>query len=289
MVGTRTFWDKAERPRAGEVPERAVGRPSRSQAAGAAPGIRAVVADGGPRAPGVVRMPRRMQLPEGQAGSKDREASEGAFGNRTQGVRREMRMLKAGLAVAAMVTAGCSTADIAGSSAGSVLVGVQVSGEAADTAFALFINSDTTRYSLTTGATRSFSAAEGTHTLHLKEIAENCAVSGDNPRSVTVGALQTVPVTFDVACTDNGQVKVTIATTGDDQDDMYTLAFDDDFRTVLVGPTQFMVLSLPARTYSVALRDIASNCGVVGANPVTVTVTHGATAETGFQVACSKR
>jgi hypothetical protein len=200
-----------------------------------------------------------------------------------------MRMLKAGLAVAAMVAAGCSTADITGSTAGSIQVGVQVSGQEVDTTFSLYINTDTVAYTLTPGATRSFSAAEGTHTLHLKGVAGNCSVSGDNPRSVTVGALQTVPVTFNVACTDNGNVKVTIATTGEDQDDMYTLAFDTDFRTVLVGPSQFVVVALPVKTYSVSLRDVASNCAVTSPNPVPVTVTHGATAETGFQIACTKR
>lgn len=198
-------------------------------------------------------------------------------------------MLKAGLAVVAMVAAGCSTADITGSTPGSMVVGVQVSGEQVDTAFSLYVNTDTVAYPLTTGATMSFAAPEGTHSLHLKGIAGNCTVSGENPRSVTVGPLQTVPVTFDVVCTDNGDVKVTIATTGEDQDDMYTLAFDTDYRTVLVGPSQFVIVSLPVKTYSVSLRDVASNCAVTSPNPVSVTVTHGATAETGFQIACTKR
>jgi hypothetical protein len=204
-----------------------------------------------------------------------------------------MRMLKAGLvaaaAVAAAAVAACSTANVTGATGGSIVVGVQASGEAVDTAFSLYINADTTRYPLTIGATRSFSAQEGTHTVHLKDVAANCTVAGDNPRSVTVGALQTVNVTFEVACTNNGDVKVTIATTGEDQDDMYTLAFDDTYRTMLVGPSQFVILSLPVRTYSVSLRDVASNCAVTSPNPVSVTVTKTAMAETGFQVACRKR
>jgi hypothetical protein len=200
-----------------------------------------------------------------------------------------MRMLKAGLAVAAMVAAGCSTASVVGSTAGSIEVGVRVSGEVVDTAFSLFINADTTAYALTTGATRSFSAAEGTHQLYLKGVASNCTVSGDNPRSVVVGALEVVSVRFDVACTNNGNAKVTIATTGEDQDDMYTLAFDTDYRTILVGPSQFVMVSLPVKTYSVALRDVATNCSVTSPNPVAMTVTTTATAEAGFQVACRKR
>ena len=200
-----------------------------------------------------------------------------------------MGMLRAGLAVVVAVAAGCSTADVVGSTAGSIVVGARVSGEAVDTAFSLFINADTTAWALTTGATKSFSAQEGTHTLHLKGVADNCTVSGDNPRSVVVGALQEVSVTFDVGCKANGDVKVTISTTGEDQDDMYTLAFDTDYRTMLVGPSQFVVLSLPAKTYSVSLRDVASNCSVTTPNPVSVTVERGKSTETGFQVACRKK
>jgi len=200
-----------------------------------------------------------------------------------------MRKLKAGLAGAAAVVAACSGAEVVGSEGGSILVGVQASGEVVDTTFALLINADTTRYTITTGATRRFSAQEGTHTLQLDDVASNCSVNGDNPRSVTVGTLQTVNVTFDVYCTMNGDVKVTIATSGEDQDDMYTLAFDDDFRTMLVGPNQFVLVSLPVKTYSVSLRDVASNCTVTSPNPVEVTLTPGTTAETGFQVTCTKR
>lgn len=194
-----------------------------------------------------------------------------------------------GLAVAALVAAGCSSAEVIGASGGSMVVAVRATGEAVDTAFTLYINTDTTGYAVTTGATRSFSAQEGTHSLHLKGVESNCTVAGDNPRSVPVGAYETVSVTFDVSCTDNAELKVTISTTGDDQDDMYTLAFDGDYRTMLVGPSQFVLVSLPLRTYSVSLRDVASNCAVTSPNPVEVALAKGTTVETGFQVACRKR
>jgi len=204
-------------------------------------------------------------------------------------MRRGTGLLRAGLAVSVAVAAACSTANVVGAKGGSIEVGARVSGEDVDTAFTLFINNDTTAYPLTTGATRSFSALEGTHRLELKGVAGNCVVAGDNPRTVTVGSLQVVPVTFEVSCSANGEAKVTIATTGEDQDDMYTLAFDTDFRTLLVGPSQFVIVSLPARTYSVSLRDVATNCTVTSPNPVSVTVPKRARVEAGFQVACRKR
>ncbi len=202
---------------------------------------------------------------------------------------RELRRLAGGVAVAAMVVAGCSSAEVIGAAGGSMVVAVRATGEAVDTAFTLYINTDTTGYAVTTGAARSFSAQEGTHSLHLKGVEGNCTVAGDNPRSVVVGAYEIVNVTFDVSCTDNAELKVTISTTGEDQDDMYTLAFDGDYRTMLVGPSQFVLVSLPLRTYSVSLRDVASNCSVTSPNPVEVTLAKGKTVETGFQVACRKR
>lgn len=198
-------------------------------------------------------------------------------------------MLIVGLSLAAVAVAGCSTAELVGAAGGSMVVAVRVSGEAVDTSFTVYINQDTTGYAVTAGASRTFSAQEGVHTVRLDGVAANCALSGENPRSVSVGAYQAVDVTFDVACTNNAELKVTITTTGEDQDDMYTLAFDTDVRTMLVGPSQFVLVSLPVKTWSVSLRDVASNCAVTSPNPVEVTLAYGTRAETGFQVACTKR
>ncbi len=43
--------------------------------------------------------------------------------------------------------------------------------------------------------------APGDYSVTLSSVADNCAVSGDNPRTVTVAASQTVTATFNVACT----------------------------------------------------------------------------------------
>ncbi|HET6578921.1 MAG TPA: hypothetical protein VFG66_11385 [Gemmatimonadales bacterium] len=52
----------------------------------------------------------------------------------------------------------------------------------------------------------------GGHTIRLGSTAANCAVTGANPRAVTVAAGATVRVTFDVSCTATaGSLEVTIA------------------------------------------------------------------------------
>jgi len=199
-----------------------------------------------------------------------------------------MRVPRRGLLVGALIVVGCGTELVVAETSGMSVV-VQASGESVDSAFTLDINPDTTTHALTAGVALNFTVTEGTYSLHLLDVAENCTLRGDNPRTVEVEAGELVSVTFQVDCTAGGQVKVTVATTGEDRDDMYTLAFDTDFRTVLVGPNQFVMVSLPIAMYSLALRDVASNCTVAGANPVTVEVKAGAVAETGFSVSCVAR
>jgi Big-like domain-containing protein len=40
----------------------------------------------------------------------------------------------------------------------------------------------------------------GNHTVHLREVAANCAVSGDNPRTISVTAGETTTINFAVTC-----------------------------------------------------------------------------------------
>ena len=66
--------------------------------------------------------------------------------------------------------------------------------------------------------------AAGTHAITLGGLAANCAVAGDNPRSVDVGAGATAAVTIAVTCAPPtpppapGGIGVTTQTSGPDQD-----------------------------------------------------------------------
>lgn len=197
-----------------------------------------------------------------------------------------MQVPKTALAAAVVIACvACGTKGVVAPTS-AMYVLVQATGEAVDTAYGLRVNTDTTTHPLVAGVTSSFSVGVGTFTLDLVGVADNCTVQGDNPRTVEVTEGQVVNVTFQVTCTANGSLKVTIATTGTDRDDMYTLAFDNDARTMLVGPNQFVVVSLPIGRHSVALRDVAANCTVQGDNPVQVDVVGGQTVSAGFSVSC---
>ena len=197
----------------------------------------------------------------------------------------EMRVARLGLVVAAGFTIACASS-VFTVTAGAVRVTVSATGESRDTIFTVTVGTDTASYQTHADSVLWFTLEEGSYGIRLTNVADNCSVEGDNPREVDVTAGQEVLVAFAVACATNGYAKVTIATTGVDMDDMYTLAFNGDFRRVLVGPMQFVTVSLPVGAYSVELTGVAANCTVAGDNPVSFAVSAEALAEASFSVAC---
>ena len=194
--------------------------------------------------------------------------------------------VRAGVVGAAAFALACSLSVTSETTVGSVRFSVSAAGEARDTAFLLTIDADTTSYEVYADSVWTFSASEGTHSFELGGVADNCSVQGDNPRSVEVVAGRESDASFGVTCTLNGSAKVTIATTGDDIDDMYTLDFNSGLLTVPVGPNQFVTLSLPVGGYVVALSGVANNCTVSGDNPIPMEVTAEGTATASFAIAC---
>jgi Tol biopolymer transport system component len=84
-----------------------------------------------------------------------------------------------------------------------------------------------------------------------------------------------------------GSIEVTATTTGSSQDpDGYTVSVDGGAAQALGINGTLTVSEVTAGDRSVALGGVAANCTVAGANPRTVTVSAGATAELTFAVTC---
>lgn len=195
-----------------------------------------------------------------------------------------------GLGLLAVLTAGlvavaCSQS-ISVTASGYLTVHVNVTGTEQDTTFTVTVDGGTS-YPVTVGQDASFQVNDSTHTLVLGNVASNCTVQSANPQTAQVTADATETVTFNVACTTNGEVAVTTSTTGQNQDDQYLLTFNNDYYTAYMGPQQTLTVSLPVGTYSLELTDVASNCAVQGANPVTVTLVQDSLSTASFQVACT--
>jgi Tol biopolymer transport system component len=129
----------------------------------------------------------------------------------------------------------------------------------------------------------------GDHVVLLGGVAANCTVAGDNPRTVAVAAGSTASTTFSVACVaETGDLEVSAATTGDDQDDAYTVSVDGGAAQAIDANGTLTFPDLTPGDYEVTLGDIAANC-VTSNNPRTVAVAAGGTASTTFDVACTSQ
>ena len=132
----------------------------------------------------------------------------------------------------------------------------------------------------------------GAHTVGLGGVSGNCAVGGDNPRSVAVAAGGTVEVSFAVTCEPPpaaaGTLEVTTATSGGASDpDGYRFRIDGgDSREIGVSGT-VAVTSVAAGPHQVELTGVAANCAVSGENPRGVTVPAGGTGRVAFEVTCA--
>jgi len=197
-----------------------------------------------------------------------------------RGCARLAVTLSAGLAVA------CVSSATSVSTSGIVNLSVSATGDGRDTTFVFRFDSDTTAYPIHADSVLSLSTQEGTHEIGIGDVADNCSVEGDNPHTVLVTAGEQTDVTFAVTCSANGQAKVTIVTTGVDLDDIYSLDFNSGFRTILVGPNQFVEPSLPLGHYVVTLGDVAANCSVATQNPIALNVAADSVATGSFSVVC---
>lgn len=154
---------------------------------------------------------------------------------------------------------------------------------------------------------------EGSYELRFVSRAENCATTGENPRTanITVGApqYQTTSVDFEVVCSaTTGDVRLITTTTGEDADPDGYLVWRDGVQVFAPAcdpfelPACYYTYTAALRLYANAerllpetapgtqvyeLRDVAPNCVVAGVHPRPVTVTVGDTVEAVFNVVCS--
>jgi hypothetical protein len=104
------------------------------------------------------------------------------------------------LAVLALA-AGCGENSIHTSSDGRIEVSVSTNGTDPDTdGFSVTVDGGTARFVAPGGSVVLDSLSEGTHSVLLSGLADNCQVEGSNPRPVVVGPDGQADVSFDVRC-----------------------------------------------------------------------------------------
>jgi len=131
----------------------------------------------------------------------------------------------------------------------------------------------------------------GTHSLELLGVTENCALSGPNPRTVTVPGGGTVAAAFEITCTaDVGTLVVRAPTSGPDPDpDGFTVTLDGTLNQHVATGDSITFANVDAGTHSVRLSGLALNCSVSGPNPQSVDVGFGSASAVTFDVGCVPR
>ena len=141
------------------------------------------------------------------------------------------------------------------------------------------------------GTTTFADLPAGAHEVELGDVAINCAVAGENPRTVDVIPGATVSATFDVSCSATvGSIQVSVSTTGDAiDDDGYSVVLDGGAATQLVEPDDTIVFGgLAPGEHTLDLQNVAGNCTVTSPNPATAEVTAGQQTGGAFTVECEE-
>jgi hypothetical protein len=143
-----------------------------------------------------------------------------------------------------------------------------------------------------TGAVTVAAVAPGDHMVGLSGVAANCQVQGENPRTTSVTAGASASVAFAITCTappaNSGTLRVITATTGSSVDpDGYSFAVDGGTTQPIGVQATATLANEPSGSHSVQLSGLASNCTIQGANPLSVTVPAGGSADVSFAITCT--
>jgi hypothetical protein len=130
--------------------------------------------------------------------------------------------------------------------------------------------------------------SDGQHTVELSGVAANCSAV-NNPRTVTVSAGGMATAAFAITCAaSDGTIAVTTTTSGPGSDsDGFALTLDGGDRGAIALNATVSLNGLAPGPHSVGLAGLATNCGVSGTDPVSVTVSSGQTSQAAFAVTCA--
>jgi hypothetical protein len=203
-------------------------------------------------------------------------------------VLARLAMLPPLLALA--LAGGCDNTFIAISSDGRILVVVSTTGSSVDPdGFSVSVDGDTARFVPPNSEIALTGLSEGTHSVFLSGIADNCQVDGSNPRSVVVGSDGQANVAFSVVCAaaTTGGFTIIVSTTGTPVDpDGYLLSVAGTMERAIEVDGRETYTGLTPGVHLIALKDVATGCALEGGNPQPFTVVVGKTVEVRLTVLC---
>lgn len=185
-----------------------------------------------------------------------------------------------------LVWTGCSDGPTAPLTGAMRVTIVTTGGDRDDNGYVIAIDDDRREQTTGDGDKVLQGLGPGTYSVALEDVADNCTVSGANPRSVTVTSETMAQVDFVVVCDATG-IAVTTVTSGPDLPPPFELRIGDQPSTLVLSNGTTVIGRLAPGTYTVALAGIVEGCTLDGDPEVTVNVTHRAVTPITFTVACS--
>jgi len=193
------------------------------------------------------------------------------------------------LLVLAAIAVGCTGENLVEPDTGTLEIGSATTGVELDTdGYTVQIDGGPARPLGPNATVEILEVASGTHTVLLAGAAANCAVEGNNPRSISITGGQTASLTFAVACgATTGGLRITSTTTGPSPDpDGFTITIDGTAGETLATNGEITVVGLTSGAHTVGIAGVSGNCQVGGDNPRSVPVTPGSTGEAAFSIVC---
>lgn len=196
------------------------------------------------------------------------------------------------LAGAATAAPGCGQGEeLIAPQGGRVRVVIETVGEPVDPdGYALAFDEGAAAGVAANDSHTSESLAPGSHIVALSGVSSNCAVAGNNPRSIRVVADDTVGIAFKISCAQEvrfGTLLVSVSTKGAALDaDGYTIVADPmpPIHTTLNGVV--LVEGLSVGEHPVRLSGVADQCSIDGENPRVTAIPPDDTSRTTFGITC---
>jgi hypothetical protein len=147
------------------------------------------------------------------------------------------------------------------------------------------IVSDSVRKQIFSAETAVFKVATGTHSLELRDVADNCLVDGNAARSVDVASGDTARVIFGVACAETG-IRVVVRMTGTDPPVTFDVEVSPQLHLAISPNGTGAASRLAPGRYQVRITAAAPNCSIDGDSVVPVDVVNRQMTEIVFSVQC---
>src|SRR5205823_3744234 len=163
---------------------------------------------------------------------------------------------------------------------GSLTVTTSTSGPNAPSSYTVTVDGAQSKSIAASGTVSYSGLTPSSHSVQLNGAPGNCSVSEANPQTITVTSGGTAQASFTITCQAlTGSLTVTTSTSGPNPPSSYTVTVDGAQSKSILASGTVSYSGLTPSSHSVQLNGVPSNCSVSEANPQTITVTSGGTAQ----------